>query len=68
VWKSLCGIASRCGPHFRVAVADEKIYIDISDESWRAIEIDAEGWRIVDAPPPGFWDEAAADTACRRLD
>ena len=31
-----------------------KIYIDLCDEAWRAIEIDAAGWRIVDEPPVHF--------------
>ena len=31
-----------------------KIYIDLGDPTWRAIEIDAEGWRIVSEPPVRF--------------
>ena len=31
-----------------------KIYIDLCDEAWRAIEIDAAGWHIVDEPPVHF--------------
>jgi hypothetical protein len=30
------------------------IYIDLGDSSWRAIEIDAKGWRIADSPPVRF--------------
>jgi hypothetical protein len=29
-------------------------YLDLCDEKWRAVEIDAEGWRVVDKPPVKF--------------
>ena len=38
----------------RVAKHDHRIYIDLVDDAWRAIEIDAEGWRIVEEPPVRF--------------
>ena len=38
----------------RRAEHEGKIYIDLCDEAWRAIEIDANGWRIVDEPPVHF--------------
>jgi hypothetical protein len=38
----------------RVAGADGRLYLDLGDETWRAIEIDAEGWRVVDNPPVRF--------------
>jgi hypothetical protein len=38
----------------RVAPHGEFIYIDLGDEAWRAIEIDADGWRIVAEPPVRF--------------
>ncbi len=31
-----------------------KIYIDLCNEAWQAIEIDTNGWRIVDEPPVHF--------------
>jgi Toprim domain len=31
-----------------------KLYLDLCDDRWRAIEIDANGWRIVDEPPVLF--------------
>jgi hypothetical protein len=40
--------------HVRVAGADGRLYLDLGDETWRAIEIDADGWRIVDNPPVRF--------------
>jgi hypothetical protein len=35
--------------HVRVAGHDGRIYIDLADKEWRAIEIDDDGWRIVDS-------------------
>jgi hypothetical protein len=40
--------------YLRVAAHGGLIYVDIGDESWCAIEIDAEGWRIVSTPPARF--------------
>ena len=37
--------------HTRIASHEGSIYIDIGDEAWQAVEIDAEGWRIIDNPP-----------------
>ena len=33
---------------------DGKVYLDLGDSSWAAVEIDAEGWRIVDEAPIHF--------------
>jgi phage/plasmid primase-like uncharacterized protein len=40
--------------HVRVAGLPGKIYIDLGDATWRAVEIDANGWLLVDAPPVRF--------------
>ena len=40
--------------HTRVARLDGKLYLDLCDAGWRAVEIDAAGWRIVDTPPVRF--------------
>jgi hypothetical protein len=40
--------------HVRVAALDGRIYIDLCNAHWSAIEIDAAGWRIVDNPPVRF--------------
>jgi hypothetical protein len=45
---------SECQVHLRVAQQDGKLYLDLCDQAWRAVEIDAEGWRIVDRPAPRF--------------
>jgi hypothetical protein len=38
----------------RVGGLDDRLYLDLGDESWRAVEIDAVGWRIIDKPPVRF--------------
>ena len=38
----------------RRAMHEGKIYIDLCDDAWRAIEIDTNGWRIVDEFPVRF--------------
>src|SRR5271155_1274262 len=40
--------------NLRVADHRGKLYLDLCDRAWRAVEIDAEGWRIVDRPSPRF--------------
>jgi hypothetical protein len=38
----------------RVAEHAGKIYLDLADEQWRALVIDAEGWRMLGCPPVRF--------------
>jgi hypothetical protein len=40
--------------NLRVANHREKLYLDLCDRSWRAVEIDTDGWRIVNRPAPRF--------------
>jgi hypothetical protein len=40
--------------HVRVGGLDGKLYVDLGDEMWRAVEIDAAGWRVIDNPPVRF--------------
>ena len=40
--------------HVRVAGLDGKLYLDLGDAAWRAVEIDAAGWRVIDNPPVRF--------------
>src|SRR5271166_3495681 len=40
--------------NLRIANHRGKLYLDLCDRAWRAVEIDGEGWRIVDRPPPRF--------------
>ena len=46
--------ASEHEVHVRVAGRGNRIYVDLCDLGWRAIEIDANGWRVVDDPPVYF--------------
>jgi hypothetical protein len=38
----------------RVAEQNGRLYLDLADEHWRAIEIGREGWRVVASPPVRF--------------
>jgi len=38
----------------RVAEQDGRIYLDLADESWRAVEIGADGWQVITCPPVRF--------------
>ena len=40
--------------HVRVGGLDERLYLDLGDETWRAVEIDAAGWRVIVNPPVRF--------------
>ena len=31
-----------------------RLYLDLGDDAWRAVEIDATGWRVIDQPPVRF--------------
>jgi len=46
--------APECQVHLRVAQHAGRLYLDLCDQAWRAVEMDAEGWRIVDRPAPKF--------------
>ena len=43
-----------CRIPVRVAEHHGSLYLDLSDRSWRAVEINAKGWRVVDRPDPKF--------------
>lgn len=40
-------VRTAAGPH-------GKLYLDLGDEEWRAVEIDKDGWRVVSDPPVKF--------------
>ena len=40
--------------HLRIAEHDGTIYLDLGDPEWRAVEIDANGWRVICDPPVRF--------------
>ena len=40
--------------HIRVGGLGDKLYLDLGDEAWRAVEIDSNGWRVIDKAPVRF--------------
>jgi hypothetical protein len=40
--------------HIRVGELNGRLYLDLVDETWRAVEIDATGWGVIDNPPVRF--------------
>ncbi len=40
--------------HIRVGGLDGRLYLDLGDETWRAVEIDTTGWRVINNPPVRF--------------
>jgi hypothetical protein len=40
--------------HIRVGGLDGRLYLDLSNATWQAVEIDAIGWRVIDNPPVRF--------------
>jgi 5S rRNA maturation endonuclease (ribonuclease M5) len=40
--------------YVRTAEHEGRYYIDLCNEGWQAIEIDADGWRVIDRPPVRF--------------
>jgi hypothetical protein len=52
------GMANYGGPehavYVRIAEHQGKVYLDLGDDRWRAVEISTDGWRTVDTPPVRF--------------
>src|SRR4051812_14825549 len=40
--------------HTRVANRADRLYVDLADEHWRAVEIGPDGWRVLGCPPVRF--------------
>jgi hypothetical protein len=38
----------------RLGSCDGKLYLDLSDAGWRAVEIGGDGWRVITDPPVAF--------------
>ena len=38
----------------RVGGIDDKLYLDLGDDAWRAVEVTSTGWRVVGEPPVRF--------------
>ena len=40
--------------HVRVGGLDGRIYLDLANATWQAVEIDSGGWRVINTPPVRF--------------
>src|SRR5262249_45635488 len=40
--------------HVRLAEHEARIYLDLTDECWRVVEIGPEGWRVIGSSPVHF--------------
>jgi hypothetical protein len=40
--------------HIRVGGLDGRLYLDLGDSTWQAVEVDATGWRVIGNPPVRF--------------
>jgi len=43
-----CGQGRKVDVHVRFARSRDAIYLDMCDDQWRAIEVTADGWRVVE--------------------
>src|SRR5258707_4169734 len=46
--------APRPAIYLRVAEHDGRIYLDLADDCWRAVEIGPDGWQVIACPPIRF--------------
>jgi phage/plasmid primase-like uncharacterized protein len=46
--------SKRCKVFMRVGKMKGKLYIDLCNNKWQAVEVDAKGWRVIDEPPVRF--------------
>jgi hypothetical protein len=56
--QTLSGIAAYEGPehpiYTRVAPYGDHVYLDLANPAWEAVEVTADGWRVVSRPPVHF--------------
>jgi hypothetical protein len=38
----------------RIGRTPDAVYLDLGDDTWRAVEVNADGWRVVERPPVRF--------------
>ena len=41
--------------HLRIAATDGRVFLDLGDDAWRAVEVTATGWEIREEPDVRFW-------------
>lgn len=46
---------AECPVYIRVGSFEDKTYLDLCDDTGHAVEIDAQGWRIIEEPPIRFF-------------
>src|SRR5262245_33367348 len=44
--------------HVRLAEHAGRIYLDLADARWRAVEVGSDGWQVIGSPPVRFWRPA----------
>lgn len=49
-----CAAGPKVDVHVRFARSRDTIYLDMADAKWHAIEVNGNGWRVVDNPPVLF--------------
>lgn len=49
-----------CEPFVRVGNSNGNVYLDLCDDAWRAVEVTAKGWRVVERPAVKFLRPASA--------
>src|SRR5262249_22110992 len=47
-------VGEECPIYVRLADFEDKVDLDLCNDQWQAVEIDADGWRIVDRAPVRF--------------
>ena len=55
-----CSMGPKVDVHVRFARTPDAIYLDLCDDRWRAVEITASGWQVVDKPRVLFRRHAGA--------
>lgn len=51
---------AECPVHLRIGELDGRVYVDLANADWQAVEIDATGWGVIDDVPVKFRRGAAA--------
>lgn len=41
--------------HLRIAAVEGRVFLDLGDDAWRAVEVSASGWQIREEPDVRFW-------------